>query len=289
MKLGLGIRLGNRNQSSTPGLLDSFSGAIAAYSLRHLTNTYTGDVIVVRRSSDNATEGFKPDEITDGSLDSFVGANTDWYITTVYDQIGGNHFTQGTTTRQPKIGVSSSLITLNGKPAIRSNGTSDIMQTAVGTIGSVSALSVFLVGGFVSTGLSNAVVIGANDGGNGGGNNYLLFRQLSGSNQLVVSAPANSRNVVNGLSSGSQRIYWMNYSGSTRIRLGLDGVDQNNVTSIPASVNLSQELSLFASASGATFSLFSPFNFQEMIIWDSDQSTDRAQIESEINSYYSTY
>jgi hypothetical protein len=42
-----------------PLLLDAVPGAAAAYSLRQLSNAYTGPVVTVRRSSDNAEEDFK--------------------------------------------------------------------------------------------------------------------------------------------------------------------------------------------------------------------------------------
>jgi hypothetical protein len=64
--------------TSTSYLLDTYSGAAAAYSLRKLRTAYTGPAIRVRRSSDNTSQdiGFN----TDGTLDTtalttFVGSN----------------------------------------------------------------------------------------------------------------------------------------------------------------------------------------------------------------------
>jgi hypothetical protein len=62
----------------TAGLLDTYSGAVAAYSLRKLRNGYVGNAIRVRRSSDNAEQdiSFKADGTLDTtSLLSFVGSN----------------------------------------------------------------------------------------------------------------------------------------------------------------------------------------------------------------------
>ncbi len=83
----------------TPLLLDTYSGAAAAYSLRKLRNAYAGSAIRVRRSSDNTTldVGFDANGNLDtASMLSFVGSNnqalyseefdnTYWskYITTV--------------------------------------------------------------------------------------------------------------------------------------------------------------------------------------------------------------
>jgi len=55
------------------GLLDEYSGAAAAYSLRRLSSSYSGDAIVVRRSSDNATQsiGFVNNELDTNALSTF--------------------------------------------------------------------------------------------------------------------------------------------------------------------------------------------------------------------------
>lgn len=60
------------------GLLDTYSGAAAAYSLRRLSSTYTGNLIRVRRSSDNAEQniGYDSNNVLDtASLLNFVGYN----------------------------------------------------------------------------------------------------------------------------------------------------------------------------------------------------------------------
>jgi hypothetical protein len=44
----------------------------AAYSLRNLSTTYTGNVVDVRRSSDNAVASFTAAEVADGTLEAWV-------------------------------------------------------------------------------------------------------------------------------------------------------------------------------------------------------------------------
>ena len=87
------------------GLLNDYSGAAAAYSLRLLDNTYTGDAIVVRRASDNTTQaiGFVNNELDTTSLESFC-SGTDGFVTTWYDQSGnGNDATNASASNQPQI------------------------------------------------------------------------------------------------------------------------------------------------------------------------------------------
>ena len=50
--------------------------AAAAYSLRNLSDSYTGSVVEVRRSSDDAVRSFTAAEVTDGTLEDWVNENT---------------------------------------------------------------------------------------------------------------------------------------------------------------------------------------------------------------------
>ena len=75
----------------------------------------------MRRSSDDALKSFTADEITDGTLLSFVGTGGSdngfvktWYDQSVTTQAGdtatGNHATQSTAASQPKIVSNGSLV-----------------------------------------------------------------------------------------------------------------------------------------------------------------------------------
>ena len=85
----------------TAGLLETYSGALVAYSLRKLRTGYVGNAIRVRRSSDNAEQDIAFD--ASGNLDttsllSFVGS-VNGFVTTWYDQSGnGYNAYQSTTT-----------------------------------------------------------------------------------------------------------------------------------------------------------------------------------------------
>ena len=65
------------NESFNDALpLDTSSGASAAYSLRNLSSSYSGNVVEVRRSSDDTERDFTASEVSDGTL-------TDWVNTEV--------------------------------------------------------------------------------------------------------------------------------------------------------------------------------------------------------------
>lgn len=120
------------------GVLDTYSGAVVAYSsARRLRNGHTGPLIRVRRSSDNAEQdiGFTSENILDTSaLLAFVGAGTG-FVTTIYNQStsgSSNDAAIGTTSLQPAIVVSGVLQTFgtNSRPAPLWDGTDDRLSAA---------------------------------------------------------------------------------------------------------------------------------------------------------------
>ena len=68
------------------GVLDSYPGAAAAYSLRALSRGWlAGDVVEVRRSSDSTSQDFTASQITNGQMLSFVNhGTTDLYNSARY-------------------------------------------------------------------------------------------------------------------------------------------------------------------------------------------------------------
>ncbi len=110
------------------GVLDTYTGAAAAYSLRLLRTAYSGSAIRVRRSSDNTEEniGFNLSGGLDTTaLTTFCGGSNG-FVTTWYDQSGnGNNSVQTTAANQAQIVSSGSVILQNSKPALLFDGTND--------------------------------------------------------------------------------------------------------------------------------------------------------------------
>lgn len=102
-------------------LLDEFPGASTGHSLRYLTSSFSGNVVIVRRSSDDEEQGFTIEEINNGDLVSFVGSS-DGHVKTWYDQTGNYDFGQTILSRQPKIVENGSLVKNNGFPSIKFSG-----------------------------------------------------------------------------------------------------------------------------------------------------------------------
>jgi hypothetical protein len=115
--------------------LDTYPGALAAYSLRSLSSSVT-NVVRVRRSSDNAEDDFTAAAVSDGTLASWVGAGNNGFVRTWYDQSGnGQNAGQATSGSQPQIVSSGSLITdgTNAKPSISYSGGAKSLSATLGS------------------------------------------------------------------------------------------------------------------------------------------------------------
>jgi hypothetical protein len=107
---------------------DSLSvSASAVYSVRRFYSNYLGSLMTVRRSSDNEVRGIG--SISNGDLNipdliDFVGVGNG-FAATWLDQSGNSrNLPQPTTAIQPQIVTSGVVNLVNGRPAIRFNGTS---------------------------------------------------------------------------------------------------------------------------------------------------------------------
>ena len=279
------------------GLLDQYSGAAAGYSLRKLSNSYTGFAIKVQDNVGGATQdiGFNADgELDTVALLAYAGSN-DVFVATWYDQSGNsNDATQGTSTARPKIydGATTSVVTENGKPEmqfapdnnnlpekklITGNFTSAITQPA--TFFSVQR-----------KGPAGATTKGANvfEGLAGGAPNRMtLFLPATSPSYLGLYAGnlitsttvmAQGQNTVTSLFNGSNSAIYLN-SVNTSIT-GSVGTD-----SLPAlCIGAYNGANDFGNWQGG---------IQEIILYDSDQTNsptdNRTGIEANINFFYDIY
>jgi hypothetical protein len=108
--------------------LDKFPAASAAYSLRKLRSSYTGNCITVQRSSDSTLKdiGFSGNYLDIGTLLSFVGGGHG-FVYTWFDQSGNNnHLISGT---PPYIVINGALLLINGKASVYFDGAKFLEST----------------------------------------------------------------------------------------------------------------------------------------------------------------
>jgi len=275
---------GGTKPSSFVGLLDDYPNAAAAYSLRKLRTAYTGASIKIRRSSDNTEQdiGFVSNELDTSSLLTFVGAGGDGFVSVWYDQSGeGNDVTQASAATQPKIVSSGVVETLNNKPTI--NASSSVLSSIVTTFTDANGqLTTF--GVLKPTSASNGVFISNRNSGTLLGNfpkittvttfQNLSFNSPSGFTQSQTSFTLNATNLVTCFRRTSNLQNYVNGVADSAVP---SGTPLNGTTS----------LSIFSRNSTVT----EPFvgYGSEVIIYPTDKSTDRAGIETNINTHYTIY
>jgi hypothetical protein len=266
--------------ASFVGLLDLYPNAAAAYSVRKLRTAYTGSAIRVRRSSDNTEQdiGFSGGNLDTTALTSFC-SGTNGFVTTWYDQSGNaRNATQTTAANQPQIVNSGSVIVENGNPNIFFNGTSNFLLTANSVIS--TDFSVYAVAKTPSSGSSRT--------------GFLLSQYAVNDSQRTYFAITRPTDLTIGIQIGSQldfrltnqnfvqQLYYWNRASSS-----IEFAENN--TSVATGSN-----STTCQNSGLGFGGFqtgarSLLNIQEVIAYNSDQSSNRTGISSNINTYYGIY
>lgn len=268
MRLGLGLALNiQKNNSSESLILDDFEGAVRAYSLRYLSSSYTGDVVLARNSN-NDELGLAPNQITNGTAVSFANeGDGNLFIKTWYDQSGNSSdATQATTTFQGKLVNSGTLITTNGKPSVQMGAI-----TSYYTVSSFTPISTFFVAKIDTLHVANYAAWGAIG--------LLTGGTITGADGTGVFD--GSFKTISGEDTNQHLHYW-NYNGSN-FEVSVDG---NSPSSLSSGSNGSF-IELFGRSNTGSLS----FNgkVQEIIFYTPSQSGNKSAIESAINSHYLIY
>jgi len=204
-----------------------------------------------------------------GSIESIsvVQLTSDGYVTTWYDQAGSNDATQGTAANQPKIVDAGLLVEENGKPAVDFDGVNDYL------LGSQLDFDNEFI---VST--TKATTLGR-----------MLNARYNGN--LVVM-------ITNGLYRRDTNIAYNGpfYDIKLNQQTLLSGLNQTTLYQDGALVTNTNSVGI---GYGATDGLFIGIRadltnqwqgaMQELILYTSDQSSNRVGIETNINNYYAIY
>ena len=273
------------------GLLDEFTGSAAAYSLRDLTFLRGGPVVRVRRSSDNTEQDFTATQVTDGTLTTFCGAG-DGFARTWYDQSGnGRHATQTTTANQPQIVSSGSLLTDNSKPCLLFNGSSTSLDA--NALGSVfSGTGVFLSAATVYKSLQASPANNQAAWSFGQSTSDNPVRWI-GQNLSSVLARLDERGdgggtalTTTGGAVNNQALAWANSNTSSQV-LRINGA-QVGIGS-GSSLTLTLDRFSIGCLSRTNKIIFWNGNIQEVVLYQSNQTSNATAIESNINAHYAIY
>jgi hypothetical protein len=268
------------------GILDDYPTAAGAWSVaRRLSSTYTGNILTVRRASDNTTQNisYTPSgDLDTASIASFCSGTTG-HVTTLFDQSGnGVNLSQATTTKQPIIYETGAVVTRgpNSEPSLYFDGVNDIL---VGNYpaSTNSLMSVFsvdspfdLTGGYVPyaqmSGLNATPAFGilSTSGGT-----FIDFMWAAG--QEAVYSP-NTANLA--VRTAIRR------SASPQNRVYLNGVAGGTTTSI-TDVTIGTVVSI-----GGIFPDSHQFPYKgwisEVIVWRADQTSNVSGIDGNMGTYY---
>jgi hypothetical protein len=257
-------------------LLDDYPGAAGAYSFRNLTILSDAPVIRVRRSSDNAEADFRASEVSSGTLASWVGAGNNGFVRTWYDQSGnGLHLVQTTIANQPQIIANGVLNTEGGNPCIRHNSETNALTAPTSYTSSFH--SVFKVARVTSTGANRRVLTIVSE--------QAVFRknlnnafEIYGAGMSITNSGSGAFPTTRVLLSG----IWRHLDGDMFGYSNGVGVVSN--TSGPGATAAPTAYTI----GGVATEGFSG-SVQEVIIYRSDQTSNRTTIEASINAHYAIY
>ncbi len=268
----------NTNEVHSNGFLNTYSDAVLAFSVRKLGDTTL--CMRIRRDSDNKEKniGFDSNGLLDtSSISNFCG-NANGFVSTWFNQVQkGNDAINLVGTSQPKIYNGASVLTENGYPIVNFDGDKHLRTTKKwNPSGITAARSAFVVGGVVSGGTGFVLVTQTNRYGWAG-------QGKDGSTSIEVNRPSNYPAI-------SQHINGTTYSSPTQDQF-FDAV--GSLALYTGIINRSND-------SSQTYSLGYPFSstlnqdvdsvqIQEFITFESNQTSNRTAIETNINSYFNIY
>jgi hypothetical protein len=258
-------------------ILDLYPNAAAAYSLRKLRTEYTGSAIRVRRTDlTEANIGFTSYGYLDTSaLTTFCGGDNG-FITTWYDQSGnGRNATQSTAIFQPQIVSAGSVLNVNSKPSLQFDQDRFNIPTISIALNSLSIISVVKSDSATSNGIvfsnpdPNRLYMGSIR------SSTLYFGYNDSGTKFNLGAATTNQELLE-FYAGTNANAYRNTNASTQITSATTTLNADNL-----SIGSYRQLSAVGD--------FYDGNIQEIIMYTSDQSTNRTGIETNINSFYSIY
>jgi hypothetical protein len=276
----------------TSGLLATYTGAAAAYSVRQLSDKAIL-CMRIRRDMGAGNPG-DDDEInigfdSNGDLDTqaiadFCTTGTG-YVTRWWDQsVNGNHADQpvggtGSNAFQPQIYNGTAVITANGKPALDFDGTNDVLISPTMTVtdGELLQSAVFVAdanaGGVVSCDSSPVRVA-----------QTIVFESTSLLRLLTFNSSGGIDNNVSATANatGTQTL------ATSQILSGQGEVFVDGSGTLFGTFNVRTDATTIQIAKATPFGSYFDGRVQEVLHWPSQQ-TNRTGIEENINSNYLIY
>jgi hypothetical protein len=255
-----------------PLLSKVVGGAAAAYSLRDLNDKAGNNKVVDVRRSSGGEQAFLAKEVSNGTLTAWVGAGNDGFVSKWYDQSGnGNDAVQPTSTSQPKIVSSGSLVT----GGLRFDDAQKLETAGTFSFASGTTLSTFITN--KSDGDEAAYLFRFVS-------DYIVYNTAGGVRRAYAGANANSGTL------GSDEELWttistLNSSGGTANFFANGTLVSSADTNIGTRTVSSKVLNIGGSSSSNHWN----GTVNEVVFYATDQTSNRAAIEANINNQYDIY
>jgi hypothetical protein len=250
-------------------LLDTYTGAIAAYSLRQLRTGVTS-VVRVRRSGDDVEADFTATEITNSTLTTWTGAS-DFFITELKGQdTSSTPDSEPIIGNQIKLGTGGVLNLLDGKPSGFINFQNAFNQRGYSPFKHTTGYTMVFVGKSNLEGRARVISNGVN--------NNLLQLDNNGTLDIRNGAGVSGGNGGVGSSGAIFQVYIRQTQGVLiRANKNTPAIDNTTAVFTDSAVNSILEFTL---ATG---------EFQEVILWPENLESVKDDLTDAINSYYAKY
>ena len=268
-------------------LLDIYTNATHAYSLRKLRTAYTGSAIRVRRDSTGQAEqdiGFTSfGDLDTVALKNFV-RNNSGFVVTWYDQQGSVNVTNATQAGQPRIMLSGVIERINGMPTINSiASTRNLIATVSIALSNMSYFGVINV----ETVTASDAIISLQVAGSS--NQYRSIAAGSGVLSLISRTSAGNFSANTSISLNTSYLFSGFWRSNTDREIFTNG--GNSATSTNTSAGFTATKLLIFKLRDTDASGVNGYRGKcsELVFFNSDQSANKTGIESNINSYYAIY
>jgi hypothetical protein len=265
--------------STVEGILDLYGTPECAYSFRDLSGSRSafnsiGDtgtqrsgvwVVQIRKTADDTQKSFTSAEVVDGTMEAWVGSG-DACVSAWYDQSSNaNHATQTVKTRQPGLVASGVLNTEGGLPAFAPDGVDDALNLGSVITGDASTFAVY-----------RATI-----------DNSPILRHLGGTSAAAAGRRSNGRYYYQ-TSAGTYGLADNHPSTQIAAHYQMVGTAQsihanNSLVGSRTTTANTGNIGRLATYSGQT----AGGSMSEVIIYNTDKSTDRSDIFTNMMDHYS--
>ena len=257
------------------GILDDYPGAGLALSVRKLSTSYMGNCLRVQRSSDNTTQdiGFDLSGNLDESALTTFCSGTDGYVIKWYDQ-SGNGYEFDVAMSKYQIVDNGSVLEKNSRPALFSLDNTPLSETVdfadVSGSSQLYGISVVSASTFINTLCDDTAL------------DFLLFGSDFWNSSALFDGFSSYLIKNTTISDNSQHICETIVQNASTAEIRIDGSVQSESASGLASFSRSGTFTAYVGSDGVNGNE----SIQEVIVYPTNQSSNRSGIYTNVSSYY---